>query len=37
MAGTRRPPEADLRDALILGAAIGFLLGVIAGAFLCGL
>lgn len=34
MAGTRRPPQADIRDALILGAVIGFLLGVIAGAWL---
>lgn len=36
MAGTRRSPEVELRDALLLGGVVGFCLGVIAGAFLSG-
>lgn len=34
MAGTRRPVEAEIRDALIVGAVLGIAVGVIVGAWL---
>ena len=34
MAGTRRPPDADVRDAFAVGWVLGFFLGVIVGAWL---
>ena len=34
MAGTRRSEGADERDALLVGLALGFALGVIVGAWL---
>jgi hypothetical protein len=34
MAGTRRPDEAEIRDALIVGVVLGFAIGVIVGAWL---
>lgn len=34
MAGTRRPPESAERDAFVVGCCLGFLLGVIVGAWI---
>lgn len=34
MAGTRRPDGVSEKEALFVGACLGFLLGVVCGAFL---